>query len=261
MNTSLIELANLRQIPKKNGVPQVLFCYWAGGELPSVRRLSLDYLVKYTGVPVFLVDKERFLSLNTDENPIHPAFDYLSAVHQSDYVRAYLWHYWGGAWHDIKATKVDFSPVWEEFADPNVFFVGRPEEKNGPAKVMDESGRWMPNYWGELVSVIAWVGRPFTPFSEAMLAAMHAYLDERVATLARYPGRNPREKQIQGQTAIGRTMKSFYNQLMGREIHYPIPWTLFGNIFHPLNLVFNPHISRKLPIDLVKNAGIYHRKK
>jgi hypothetical protein len=81
-------------------------------------------------------------------------------------------------------------------------------------------------------------------------------MDERVATLARYPGRNPREKQIQGQTAVGRTMKRSYNQLMGREIYYPIPWTLLGNIFHPLNLVFNPHISRKLPIDLVKNAGI-----
>ena len=44
-------------------------------------------------------------------------------------------------------------------------------------------------------------------------------------------------------------------------MNYPIPWTLFGNLFHPLNLIFKNHVSKNLPRDTVKNAGIYHRKK
>ena len=195
MNKLITDLTAIPHLPKRNGVPQVLFCYWSGGSMSDARRLILEYLLTYPGIPVVLVKKESFLSLSTKERPIHPVFTYLSAVHQSDYVRTYLWHYWGGAWHDIKATQVDLRSAWEEFADPNVFFVGKPEEVKGPAKVFDKEGRWMPDYWKELVSVIAWVGRPKTLFSETTLSEMHSFLDSELLALKRYPGRHPGEKK------------------------------------------------------------------
>lgn len=261
MNELITDLQMLGNLPKSNGVPLVLYCYWSGGKMPDARRLSLDYLLKYAGIPVVLVNKESFLTLNTKKSPIHPAFEYLSAVHQSDYARTFLWHHWGGGWHDIKASMVDLSSAWQEFADPQVFFVGKPEHPKGPARIRDKEGSWMPDHWQELVSVIAWIGRPNTLFSETMLAEMHAYLDGKMDDLMRYPGIHPREKKIESRTLIGYTAKKINHLFLGREIHYPIPWTLFGNLFHPLNLVFKNNISRKLPQDTVKNAGIYHRKK
>jgi hypothetical protein len=139
--------------------------------------------------------------------------------------------------------------------------VGKPEHANGPARVYDNEGRWMPDYWQDLVSVIAWVGRPNTKFSEAMLLEMHAYLDGKLSALKKHPGKHPREKKIQSRTILGQQAKKVYHWLLGRDIHYPIPWTLFGNLFHPLNLTFKNHVRRNLPQDAIKNAGIYHRKK
>jgi hypothetical protein len=261
MSELITDVHAVRHLPKRNGVPLVLFCYWSGGNMSEARKLSLDYLLTYVGLPVVLVDKNSFLSLSTAENPIHPAFEHLSAVHQSDYVRTYLWHYWGGAWHDIKASKVNLTSAWDEFADPDVFFVGKPEVRDGPARVFDKAGRWMPDYWQELVSVIAWVGRPRTLFSETMLSEFHAYLDTELPVLIRFPGRNPRERKIQRRTVLGNLTHKLYHLLLGREVGYPIPWTLFGNIFHPINLVFKKHVSKNLPRDTIKNAGIYHRRK
>lgn len=90
---------------------------------------------------------------------------------------------------------------------------------------------------------------------------MNNYLDGKLAVLRMHPGKHPREKKIQSKTLLGYVAKFFYQLLLGRDIYYPIPWTLFGNLFHPLNLIFKNHISRNLPQDAIKNAGIYHRKK
>ncbi len=261
MNKLITDLQTLGHLPKFNGVPRVLFCYWSGGPMPEVRKLSLEYLLTYAGVPVVLVNKESFLSRSSEENPVHPAFEFLSAVHQSDYVRTYLWHYVGGGWHDIKASKVNLACAWDEFSDPQVIFVGKPEHAKGPAKVFDKEGRWMPDYWKDLVSVIAWVGRPNTKFSKAVLAEMHTYLDGQLLELRKHPGKHSREKKIQSRTLLGHHAKKVYHLMMGREIHYPIPWTLFGNLFHPINFIFKNQVSKNLPQDVRKNAGIYHRGK
>ncbi|WP_157971996.1 hypothetical protein [Pleomorphovibrio marinus] len=241
------------------GVPKVMWCYWSGGEMVKSRKKSFECLIKHIGIPVFLVNKRNFRRLEVSDIPIHPAFELLSAVHQSDYVRAYLWHFYGGAWHDIKATKVSFSKSWANFKDPEVYLVGRPEYPNGPARVLDNRGRWMPDYWKDLVSVIAWIGRPQTPFSEEVLKNFHFILDQHIDLLRKNPGRHPREKRIEPLHGLRRQLIKVSYYFRGRDVAYPLPWTLFGNIFHPLNLQFHSHVLKGLPHDKVKNAGMYHR--
>jgi len=160
----------------QNGIPKVIWCYWAGGPMNPSRAKSFELLVANIGVPVCLINKENVASFIYEKHPLHPAFKYLSAVHQSDYLRAYFLHHYGGGWHDIKATLMNFEKVWDHFSDQNVFLVGKPEEKGGPAKVFDRAGRWMPDYWQELVSAIAWVGKPSTPFSYYLLKNMTIHL-------------------------------------------------------------------------------------
>lgn len=253
------DMSRLGEVPRIHGVPQMLWCYWAGGEMSEVRVRSLRHMADHVQVPVFLVTGETFFDLEVSDFPIHPAFLKLSAVHQSDYVRTYLWHHYGGAWHDVKATEIDFSGLWEVFSDDTVYLLGRPETKGGPARVMDSEGRWMPDYWQYLISVIAWIGRPSTPFSAEMMDALNRYLDQHAELLSKYPGRHPREKKIESNTIVGRGIKQTYYLFSGRTPQYPIPWTLFGNIFHPLNLQYRGNVATNLPADLNKNAGIYHR--
>src|SRR5690606_35753476 len=97
---------SLEQIEYINGVPLVIWCYWAGEPMNKNRQISFYTLVDNIEVPVFLIDRTTIKSVEVPAHPFHPTFPYLSAVHQSDYIRIYLLHHYGGGWHDIKATEV-----------------------------------------------------------------------------------------------------------------------------------------------------------
>ncbi|MFN3999967.1 capsular polysaccharide synthesis protein [Algoriphagus sp.] len=243
----------------KHGVPKVIWCYWAGGPMNESRSKSFEVLLTNIGVTVCLVNRENAIDFVQKKNPLHPAFEYLSAVHQSDYLRAYLLHHYGGGWHDIKATLMNYEKVWDHFSDPNFYLVGKPEVKGGPAKVFDQDGRWMPDFWQELVSAIAWVGRPNTPLSRDLLNTMGAHLDVHFEMLKKNPGIHPREKKLEASNPLIKIFKTIEFRIKGKNPNYPLQWTFFGNCFHPLNYHYKNHISNLLPVDEEKNAGIYHR--
>jgi hypothetical protein len=243
----------------QNGIPKVIWCYWAGGAMNSARAKSFELLVANIGVPVCLITKENITDFVLEANPLHPAFKYLSAVHQSDYLRAYFLHHYGGGWHDIKATLMNFDRVWDYFTDQNIFLVGKPEIKDCPARVFDQNGRWMPDFWQELVSAIAWVGKPNTPFSTDLLKNMEAHLELNFELLKEFPGIHPREKKIEVRNFIAKFFKTIDFRLKGKNPNYPLQWTFFGNFFHPLNYSYKNNILNILPVDDVKNVGIYHR--
>lgn len=252
-------LTHTKQITQKNGVNFVIWCYWAGPMMTQNRLTSFELMKSSLNVPVFLITPENIHNIALPDHPFHPALKHLSAVHQSDYIRSYCLHHYGGGWHDIKATAVSFEPVWNDFKDSNVYLIGRPEHRGGPARVHDKEGRWMPDCWEDLVSVTAWVARPYTPFSQAIYTDLHAFLDEHATLLALHPAKHPREKKIVAKNTFHRMLIRLKNLFTGRSHHYPLPWTLFGNIFHPHNYAFRNHILRTLPQDHIKNAGVYHR--
>lgn len=247
------------KLSTENGVPKIVWCFWAGGEMNETRKLSFNILLKNIGVPVCLITNDNFKDFVLPEAPVHAAYPYLSAVHQSDYLRTYFLNYYGGAWHDIKATKVGFSKVWENFQDPDIYLIGKPETRRGPAKVYDSDGNWMPNHWEDLVSACFWVGKPNTPLSRELFEKTTTYLDFNLASLQKYPAKHPREKKIEIKFVLHRYLKMLWYQIQGRNIKYPLPWALFGNVFHPLNFKYRKNILQTLPTDTLKNAGIRHR--
>jgi hypothetical protein len=250
---------NITQIEKVNDVSFVIWCYWSGKAMSKNRLLSYNTLIKNIGVPVFLVTNENIHQIEKPAHPFHKAFPYLSDVHKSDYVRIYLLHHYGGGWHDIKATEVSFKDAWSEFSDPSIYMIGRPERLGGPAQVFDNDNRWMPDYWQDLISVTSWVGRPNSDLSSAMLNDVEALLDKHFDNLKKYPARHSREKKVVGKNVFSKLSIRIKNLLTGRNDNYPLPWTVFGNVFHPLNYKFKKNISLNLPQDNIKNAGIYHR--
>lgn len=251
-------LKRKEDLKKVNGVPFVIWTFWSGKKMNSNRFLSFNLLIQNIGVPVFLVDKSNLYTLEVKGYPFHKAFKYLSSVHQSDYIRAYLLHHYGGGWHDIKATESNFAHVWDEFIKSDTYIVGRPEIMKGAARVFNE-GKWIPDYYEDLISVTSWVGKPYTPLSEKLINKFDSYLEENYEVLKKYPAKHPRERALKGKTFFIRTLEKLKNKYTGRQNNYPIPWTLFGNLFHPLNLEFSKNVSKSLPKDKVKNAGVYHR--
>ena len=250
---------NIDQLKKVNNVTFVIWCYWSGKAMSKNRQLSFNMLIKNIGVPVFLVTNENINQIEKSDFPFHKSFPYLSDVHKSDYIRMYLLHHYGGAWHDVKATEISFKDVWTDFNNSEIYMIGRPEREGGPATVFDKDKRWMPDYWRDLISVTSWVGRPNTELSEAMLNGIETLLDVHFETLKRYPAKHSREKKVVGKTKLANLFIRLKNIITGRNNNYPLPWTVYGNIFHPLNYEYKKHISLTLPQDKVKNAGIYHR--
>lgn len=243
----------------KNGVPIVVWCYWEGEPMSGNRLLSFSYLVQNIGVHVCLVTPKNLNLFIKKEHPLPDSYQDLSIVHRSDYIRAYLLHHYGGGWHDIKATEVSYANVWDEFVDDSIWIVGRPETKNGAARTYDFEGRYMPDYYDKLIAVPSWVGRPNTPLSYQLLTGIESLINKHTATLSRYPSKHPRDKKITTKSPLKWIFQFMKYSYQGRSLNYPLEWTLFGNIFHPCILSYQSHVSKNLPVDQTKNAGIYHR--
>jgi hypothetical protein len=253
LNIMISKREDLAELSHRNSVPFVVWCFWYQGEMNDNRKRSLEMMKLNLGVPVILITEENINEFVLSEHPLHPTFHWLSDVHKSDYMRIYLLHHYGGGWHDIKPTNVSFQSSWDWFADPHVYFVGRAEVKGGPAKVSDHEGRWMPDYWSDLVGCGWWIGRKNTPLSSEMYQSINRMLDNNYDALKKYPAKTPFDK---------RKIKRWHNWLPFRFISrkgYPLPWTVFGNIFHPLNYKYRMNIKNTLPSDQVYNSGLPYR--
>jgi hypothetical protein len=229
-----------------NNVPQIIWCYWAGEPMNENRQRSLAMMKDHMEVPICLVTEANIHEFVLEKHPLHEVFPHLSSVHQSDYFRIYLMHHYGGCWHDIKPTKVSYKPAWKAFNDPTIYLVGKPEIKGGPAKVFDGNNHWMPEYWKDLVATNRWVARAYTPFSEELYDAVNRLLDENCEKLKKNPAKHAYDKM----------KKRFF---FTNKYQYPLPWTVFGNLFHPLNYKYRQNISRNLPFDQVENLGLPYR--
>lgn len=243
----------------RNGVPVVVWCYWEGPPMTGNRLLSFTYLTQNIGVPVCLVTPENISVFLKDTHPLPSAYPDLSVVHRSDYIRAYLLHHYGGGWHDIKATEVSYAKVWEEFENDAIWIIGRPENQNGAANVYNKEGQYLPDYYKQLIAVPSWVGRPNTPLSKDILLGIESLINAHRKTLAVNPSKHPRDKKIIDGPLLKRLFQRAKFAYQGRSTSYPLEWTLFGNVFHPCILLYQDHVSRTLPVDMIKNAGIYHR--
>lgn len=89
-------------------VPRSIFVLWTGdNQLSQNRRRSL------TGIQETIHTQVHFLTPNnlgdwvTSGHPLNPFYNRLSLTHRSDYLRAYLMHYYGGGYTDLKRPSTD----------------------------------------------------------------------------------------------------------------------------------------------------------
>ncbi|MEH6564954.1 MAG: capsular polysaccharide synthesis protein [Halopseudomonas sp.] len=247
----MVDISDLSAVTRFSGCPQVVWCFWWQGAMNENRLQSLEMMRKNLGVPVVLVGADNIGEYLVEGAPLHPAFSYLSDVHKSDYIRIYFLHHYGGGWHDIKPTGTSYFDAWDVFADPDVYFLGKPEIEGGAAQVYDSQGNYMPSVWKDLVATNRWVGRAYTPMSYSLYESINAVLDAHLNKLSKYPARKAYSH------VNDKYNSKWYRKLLGSQ--YPLQWTLFGDVFHPLNYKFRNNVSRALPFDVVENMGLAYR--
>lgn len=183
------------------------------------RVRCLEFMRQNIGVPIVVVTPKNIAEFIVPEFPFHPAYEYLSLVHKSDYLRTYLLHVHGGGYCDIKEVFNSWIPFFEE----TDWITGYPE-----------IGEWSVGYaphqhlWSKLIGCGAYIVRPRTEFTEEWLREANALLDTKLEELKKNPADN-----------------SFHGY---QRPEYPIKWIgLLGEIFHRILPKYFDHVKRTLP--------------
>lgn len=205
-------------------VANVIYCFWTGtNALPPnrVRNLAL-FRASNAHTEVILVTPDSLPQFIKSGHPLHPAYEHLSLVHKSDYLRAYFMHHYGGGYSDIKEQQHVWLRFFTALADaPDKWVLGfRELSVDMCAQLPGRLGRDLKIHHRTIIGTCAFVMRPGTPFTTEWMDELHARLDFYADALARHPG-NER----------------------GSNPGYPVPWTgILGDIMQPLCLKYRSHL-------------------
>ena len=205
-------LAEIRNFPK------CIFCFWTGTNPMSENRKShFTRMLPISQIEIKLITPNNLTEYILPEFPLHPAFEYLSLVHKSDYLRCYFMHHYGGGYSDIKSPSHNWNEIFIKFEKKNKWAVGYKEIKKGHvAKVDGEVGKDLRKYYNYLIGNCSYIFRPYTPFTTEWYTELHRLMDVHYTSLKQFPG-----------------------NILGDNEGYPIVWTeILGNIFHPLCLKY-----------------------
>jgi hypothetical protein len=214
------------------------------------RRLAgLRSLERTSGVEVVLIQEADIEDHLVAGHPLHPAFPYLSAVHQADHLRTYVMHFHGGGYSDIKAATGSWTAAFDRLAYSGLVGAGYPEiGRHGVAVLgVDTSkGRYQPldlRWWHYrwlqvrhrlLLGNCAYIFRPRMAFTQRWYEEQWRRLDALLPALERNPARYPLERG-----------GHVYD---GEVSDYPVPWShLLGDVFQPLTYRFRRRLGRFLP--------------
>jgi len=239
---SQYEKTNFDNIEFINGVPKVVFVCWFGGYQVESQKMSKNRfeafrsLVENIGVPVILITSNNYTNFIKPSHPIHPSFEFLSGVHKSDYMRAYLLNYYGGGYHDIKHRQESWQDCWGDWLfDDNIWIFGR-RENNRRAIGYPPNQSHIQNHYSKLVTMGWVICKPNTEYTKILLQKIEDKLTAKHSDLVEHPGSNS---------------AGYYHEnpfQMAEENNYPLRWMeIMGEIYHPLMLEFIDHIKYGLP--------------
>ncbi len=204
-------------------VPRKLYIFWAGeNEMSAHRRASVDLLRRENDdVEVCLITASDVAGLQVDSHPFHAAYEHLSDVHKSDYLRAYTMRFHGGAYLDVKPFHGRVS-TWLDLldAEPSLWGAGCSEL----SVQLPRGGRLAADqrlHGARVISQMAFAFKPGTPFVVDWFDELERRLDYFSSLLERFPAVDP----------------------FGVEGNYPVPWfSLLSTVQGPLCLKYSDHI-------------------
>lgn len=206
-------------------VPGRIFVLWTGENKLSVNRSEgLESIVlNNPDRDVTLVTPTNLSEFIVPGHPLHSAYENLSLVHRSDYLRAYLMHYHGGGYSDIKRTNKNWDSAFKQAsAEPGIWLTGYRELGSDRVGGRDPRlGREIRMRYRSLVGFGAFICRPRTPLTGEWLREIERRLDYYREELSQFPGNT-----------------------FGNNRGYPIQWIELGmDILYPLELKYSEHLS------------------
>ncbi|MDB5699034.1 MAG: hypothetical protein JWN69_1838 [Alphaproteobacteria bacterium] len=237
-------------------LPYHIFGFWTGENAMPPARVRNWNGFDTTGLEPILVTPESLHRWVVSERPLHPAYQYLSPVHRSDYLRPYFMYHHGGGYADIKRQTGSWLPAVERLSRSRwLIGAGYREIKGGTVWLQDNAierrtyvlshavppicaklvTHAMRGFYPWMIGNGAFYFKPGTRYARIWLREVERRLDMLMPKLKGNPPAHPRDR------------------LGGLEGHaydgYPVPWSfLLGDINGPLSLLHAPLLSRSLPV-------------
>lgn len=233
---------------------QRIFAFWTGDNImPDIRKRCLDSF-GVTGLEPTLVTRETLPQWIVPGQPLHPAYEFLSPVHRSDYLRAYFMYHYGEGYADIKQQTGSWLPTVQRVNDSRFLIGAGYREIRGNSAWLQQSrvdgkvyilSKSVPTFLAVIMTAIMRTLRPLmigngalyfkpkTAYARLWLSETERRLDRFLPTLRNHPAQVVRDR-------------------LGYPSGYPIPWTfVLADITQPLMTLFFPVISRSLPCPLL----------
>ncbi|TDX84730.1 capsular polysaccharide synthesis protein [Epilithonimonas xixisoli] len=179
-------------------VDRVIYCFWTGdNEMSENRRKGYESLAQNSGVEVRLITPQNLQNYILPEHPLHPAYDNLSLVHKSDYLRCYFMHFYGGGYSDIKTNRNNWEKAFESLeSNPEKWLLGYTElTPFGMGKDQGIIDQDLQYYYKSCVGTGGFICRSNTKFTAEWYAELYKRMDNFQEELRKFPGdvkgRNP----------------------------------------------------------------------
>ncbi|GGI46686.1 glycosyltransferase family 32 protein [Agromyces flavus] len=204
-------------------VPEVIWCFWTGSNPLTPNRAACLAQMREVNphTPVELITPERLPSFVVSTHPLHRAYDDLSLVHRSDYLRAYFLHHFGGGYSDLKQLRGPWRSALDRMRTSDAWLIGPPLTHpawagEGPGRL----GAHLRRYYRRIASESTLIAKSHTPLTGEWLREVERRLDYQAPALAEAEG-----------------------GIWGQEPGYPISWTgLLGDVLHPLCLKYGDRV-------------------
>lgn len=211
-----------------NVIPNDIFVFWTGNNpMSENRKNSIESLKTVCEANIILITPSNLNNYIKEDAPLHPAYDYLSLTHKSDYLRVYFMYYHGGGYSDVKPSLGSWKKAFELInSNDNVWMVATREKEAIHVGYVEDPiiyDNLQKNYLN-LPQNGAYICRPNTPLFKDVLDDIHKILDrhyEQLKTNDNWP--------IRAQKGDGSG--------------YPLGWTeILGSLIHQYALKYNDHI-------------------
>ena len=210
--------------PQPGPVPRVIYALWTGDNpMSPVRADAFRSLVEANpDIPVVLVTPENLDDYVVPEHPLHPAYEYLHYVHRADYLRAYILHFHGGGYADIKRTVNSWAPAFDRMDASDAWLMGyrNPVRWMTPNFPDRHLNRLMVRTSDLRLGQASYIARPQTPLTAEWLFHLERRLDAALPRLREHPG-----------------------DARGSDPAYPLGWNeILAQILDPLTVKHHKHL-------------------
>lgn len=204
-------------------VDRVIYCFWTGNnEMSENRKRGYNSLVENSGVDVRLITPHNLHQYILPAHPLHPAYENLSLVHKSDYLRCYFMHFYGGGYQDIKFNDKSWVKSFDKIMlDPSKWILGYTElhgwSMGRGQGIIDKDLQY---YYKHCVGTGGFICKSNTKFTTEWYVELLKRMDSFEEDLKKYPG-----------------------DIKGRNIGYPIKLLeILSQIWAPLCLKYKDFI-------------------